>query len=92
MHASVHQCFTINWRDHDTQIPSAAYISLDGCQVSGRFLWGTGDASRSGVRSGPSSERPFTFAEIGDGSECACCTRHVTKLLRLTHAFFVSSQ
>ncbi|TDL24874.1 hypothetical protein BD410DRAFT_785599 [Rickenella mellea] len=56
--------FSIHWQDHGSQIPSAAYISLDGCTVSGRFLWGSGATFRSGVRSGPCTERPFSFAKI----------------------------
>ncbi|KAA1469445.1 hypothetical protein DENSPDRAFT_604044 [Dentipellis sp. KUC8613] len=63
--------FVVNWRDTGTKIDSAAYISLDGFKVAGYFLFGEGATCRTGVRTGPSAERPFTFADVDDGKGAA---------------------
>ncbi|KAG0699642.1 hypothetical protein DFH29DRAFT_935698 [Suillus ampliporus] len=55
--------FSIHWRDEGTQVHSCTFISLDGYVVPGRFLFGEGTASRNGIRTGPSTERPFVFAQ-----------------------------
>ncbi|KAI0046161.1 hypothetical protein FA95DRAFT_1560425 [Auriscalpium vulgare] len=54
--------FTIHWSDLGSGIDSAAYITLDGFKVPGRFLFGQGETKRTGVRTGQNSERPFVFA------------------------------
>ncbi|EIM90332.1 uncharacterized protein STEHIDRAFT_119354 [Stereum hirsutum FP-91666 SS1] len=58
--------FTIHWRDRGSGIASASYIELDGVTVPGKFLYGSGTSFRSGVRTGPESERPFSFAKVPD--------------------------
>ncbi|KAJ3490214.1 hypothetical protein NLI96_g1571 [Meripilus lineatus] len=60
--------FTVHWRDNGGGIDTAAYIYLDGFVVPGHFLYGSGEAERSGIRSSPIHERPFTFAKVGRGS------------------------
>ncbi|CAK5277623.1 unnamed protein product [Mycena citricolor] len=57
------QKFTVHWKDHADSY-KANQVTLDGLVVPGRFLFGQGEASRGGVRSGPASERPFTFSTI----------------------------
>lgn len=64
------QSFTIHWRDRGSGVASAAYIELDGVTVPGKFLHGNGQTFRSGVRTGPESERPFVFAKVPDSSAC----------------------
>ncbi len=59
--------FTVHWRDHGGGVDSASYIYLDGYLVPGRFIFGIGDAQRSGARVGPALERPFTFAKAEGG-------------------------
>lgn len=66
------KAFVIHWQDQGSRIDTAAYITLDGFVVSGRFLFGEGHASRSGVRTGPSSERPFLFSKVNEGPSLAC--------------------
>jgi hypothetical protein len=58
------QKFTVFWKDHGGKVDSCAFVSLDGLVVPGRFLFGTGEASRSGVRSSATTERPFVFQKI----------------------------
>jgi len=58
------QAFTVYWRDHGGKIDTCAFITLDGFVVPGRFLFGTGVACRQGVRTGPSTERPFVFQKV----------------------------
>jgi len=63
--------------------------------VPGRFLFGTGVASRRGVRSGPSTEKPFVFSKIeekGDegsseaaGKEVGTITLRVKRVERIGH-------
>ena len=43
---------------------TAGYITCDGFLCAGRYLDGHGETMRSGVRSGPITERPFVFADI----------------------------
>ncbi|KDQ33459.1 hypothetical protein PLEOSDRAFT_152889 [Pleurotus ostreatus PC15] len=47
-------------------IDSCGFITLDGLVVPGRFLFGSGTASRAGVRSGPNTEKPFVFLRVGE--------------------------
>jgi hypothetical protein len=62
------QTFRVHWRDEGSKIDTAAYITLDGYKVPGRYLWGKGETSRGGIRTGPNTERPFTFANFDEGS------------------------
>ncbi|KAJ8586104.1 hypothetical protein M405DRAFT_744160 [Rhizopogon salebrosus TDB-379] len=55
--------FSIHWKDAGTNVHSCTFITLDGFVVPGRFLFGEGSASRDGIRTGPSTERPFVFAQ-----------------------------
>ncbi|KAI0032216.1 hypothetical protein K488DRAFT_16932, partial [Vararia minispora EC-137] len=55
------QVFAVCWQDLGTGFDTAAYIHIDGTIVPGRFLFGQGVAWRTGVRTGPQTERPFTF-------------------------------
>ncbi|KAL1741317.1 hypothetical protein HDZ31DRAFT_45700 [Schizophyllum fasciatum] len=55
--------FTIVWRDLGSGFKTAGYIYLDGVVVPGRFLDGSGETFRTGVRSGKGSERPFIFSQ-----------------------------
>lgn len=66
------KAFVVHWRDEGSQIDTAAYITLDGFVVSGRFLFGQGHASRGGVRTGVSSERPFVFSKVDEGWLLSC--------------------
>ncbi|KDQ60960.1 hypothetical protein JAAARDRAFT_124211 [Jaapia argillacea MUCL 33604] len=59
--------FTVHWRDHGGKVDTAAFITLDGFVISGRFLFGDGEASREGIRTGPNTERPFVFRRVRDG-------------------------
>ncbi|KAG2158235.1 uncharacterized protein EDB93DRAFT_1120537 [Suillus bovinus] len=61
--SEVGKSFSVYWRDEGTKKHSCAFITLDGFVVPGRFLFGEGEAWRSGVRSGPQTERPFMFAQ-----------------------------
>jgi len=63
------KAFVVHWRDDGSKIDTAAYITLDGFVVSGRFLFGQGKASRGGVRTGVSSERPFVFSKVDEEKE-----------------------
>lgn len=63
------QRFSIHWRDEGGGIDTAAYINLDGTVVSGRFLFGHGEASRDGFRTGATTERPFMFMKVDESSE-----------------------
>jgi len=60
--------FAVNWEDQGTGIDSAAYITLDGFKVPGRYLFGRGIAWRTGVRTGPTTERPFAFGAVDGGA------------------------
>ncbi|KAF7294793.1 hypothetical protein MIND_01017000 [Mycena indigotica] len=62
------QNFSVHWKDHGGKVDTASFIYLDGLAVPGRFLFGEGEASRSGVRSSPTSERPFVFQELAEDS------------------------
>lgn len=64
---AVFTCLNSCRRDHDSGIDSAAFIILDGMTIPGRFLFGEGEASRSGVRTGASTERPLVFADVREG-------------------------
>ncbi|KAF9500483.1 hypothetical protein BDN71DRAFT_1427350 [Pleurotus eryngii] len=71
--------FAVFWRDNTDPAPapehpaqpidSCGFITLDGLVVPGRFLFGTGTASRAGVRSGPNTEKPFVFLKVGEEEE-----------------------
>ncbi|KAF7363610.1 hypothetical protein MSAN_01018100 [Mycena sanguinolenta] len=63
------QKFSVCWKDHGGKVDSCGFISLDGLTVPGRFLFGTGEASRSGVRSSATTERPFIFQNIEEGED-----------------------
>ncbi|KZT09531.1 uncharacterized protein LAESUDRAFT_646868 [Laetiporus sulphureus 93-53] len=58
--------FSVHWADQGTNVDSATYIKLDGFTVPGRFLFGKGQAQRSGVRVGDDSERPFQFSRVDE--------------------------
>ncbi|KAJ7097743.1 hypothetical protein B0H15DRAFT_822419 [Mycena belliarum] len=58
------QKFSVHWKDHGGKVDSCAFISLDGLVVPGRFLFGSGEASREGVRSSATTERPFIFQTL----------------------------
>ncbi|KAJ7087840.1 hypothetical protein C8R44DRAFT_819945 [Mycena epipterygia] len=58
------QKFSVHWKDHDGKVDSCSFISLDGLVVPGRFLFGTGETFRQGVRSSKSTERAFVFQKI----------------------------
>lgn len=73
--------FSVHWRDHGSNVHTCSFISLDGFVVPGRFLYGTGSASREGVRSGPTSERPFIFAEYRDASSSGDCNRNAGTIM-----------
>lgn len=73
--------FSVHWRDHGSNVHTCSFISLDGFVVPGRFLYGTGSASREGVRSGPTSERPFIFAEYRDPSSSGDCNRNAGTIM-----------
>ncbi|KAG6332672.1 hypothetical protein ID866_6417 [Astraeus odoratus] len=55
--------FSVHWKDQGSNVQTCSFISLDGFVVPGRFLYGSGGTSREGVRTGPTTERPFIFAE-----------------------------
>ena len=61
------QTFRVHWRDEGSKVDTAAYITLDGYKVPGRYLWGKGETSRGGIRTGPNTERPFTFDNFDEG-------------------------
>lgn len=61
------QKFSVHWADQGTNVDSATYIKLDGFTVPGRFLFGKGQAQRSGVRVGDDLERPFQFSRVDEG-------------------------
>jgi hypothetical protein len=50
-------------------VDTCGYIMLDGYLAPGRFLYGEGMAWRGGVRSGPTSERPFVFQQADENGE-----------------------
>lgn len=58
------QQFSVHWEDLGSGVDSASFITLDGCTVPGQFLYGSGAAQRSGVRSSPNTERPFMFTQV----------------------------
>ncbi|KAN0140936.1 hypothetical protein V8E53_001380 [Lactarius tabidus] len=60
------ETFRVHWRDEGSRIDTAAYITLDGYKVPGHYLWGKGETSRGGIRTGPNTERPFTFANVDE--------------------------
>lgn len=66
------KAFSIHWSDEGGEIDTAAYITLDGFKVPGRFLFGKGTATRSGVRTGVDAERPFVFANLDDAGTPQC--------------------
>ncbi|KAJ7724457.1 hypothetical protein DFH07DRAFT_1067029 [Mycena maculata] len=58
------QKFKIYWKDHGGKVDSCAFITLDGVVVPGRFLFGSGETFRQGVRSSVNTERPFVFQKV----------------------------
>jgi hypothetical protein len=62
------QKFSVHWKDHGGKVDSCSFISLDGLVVPGRFLFGSGDTFRQGVRSSTTTERPFVFQKIEQGA------------------------
>jgi len=58
------QKFSVHWKDHGGKVDSCSFISLDGLVVPGRFLFGSGETFRQGVRSSTTTERPFVFQKI----------------------------
>jgi hypothetical protein len=69
------QTFRVHQRDEGSRINTAAYITLDGYKVPGYYLWGKGETSRGGIRTGSDTERPFTFANFNEGSLLCFCSR-----------------
>ncbi|GLB34829.1 hypothetical protein LshimejAT787_0203940 [Lyophyllum shimeji] len=68
--------FAVHWQDHGGKVDTCAFITLDGFVVPGRFLFGEGVASRQGVRTSPTTERPFVFRKVDEtasetSSECS---------------------
>ncbi|KIK98724.1 hypothetical protein PAXRUDRAFT_87355, partial [Paxillus rubicundulus Ve08.2h10] len=71
--SEVGKSFSVHWKDEGTDVNSCSFISLDGFVVPGRFLFGHGETSRDGIRTGPMTERPFIFAEqVGRASVGEC--------------------
>ncbi|KAJ7632810.1 hypothetical protein FB45DRAFT_913559 [Roridomyces roridus] len=62
------QKFIVHWKDHGTGVDTCAFISLDGLPIPGRYLFGTGQTYRGGVRSGENTERPFMFHKVEEDS------------------------
>jgi hypothetical protein len=66
-HFSLHrfnpiQNFAVHWRDNGSKIDTMAYIHLDGqAIVPGRFLFGSGETKRDGMRTSSTTQRPFMF-------------------------------
>ncbi|KAI9459412.1 hypothetical protein BJY52DRAFT_1265527 [Lactarius psammicola] len=60
------ETFRVHWKDEGSKVDTAAYITLDGYKVPGHYLWGKGETSRGGIRTGPNTERPFTFANFDE--------------------------
>jgi len=58
--------FAVHWQDHGGQVDTCSFITLDGFVVPGRFLFGDGVASRQGVRTSSSTERPFIFQKVDE--------------------------
>jgi hypothetical protein len=56
--------FTINWCDSGSGIDSQSFIELDGIVLPGKYIYGHGQAKRSGVRTGDQTEKPFAFKQI----------------------------
>ncbi|KAH8116821.1 hypothetical protein DFH11DRAFT_1467398, partial [Phellopilus nigrolimitatus] len=56
--------FIVHWADMGSRTFTSGYILLDGQKTPGRFLGGFGETFRTGARSGPATERLFTFADI----------------------------
>lgn len=67
------QPFTVHWRDHGTRQTTCSFITLDGENVPGRYLFGEGVASRKGIRCPETEdkERPFMFSEYNTLSSMA---------------------
>ncbi|KAF8228487.1 hypothetical protein L208DRAFT_243632 [Tricholoma matsutake] len=63
------QTFTVFWKDHGGKVDTCAFITLDGFVVPGRFLFGEGVASREGVRTSKTTERPFMFQNVDETEE-----------------------
>ncbi|KAH0583727.1 hypothetical protein H2248_009334 [Termitomyces sp. 'cryptogamus'] len=61
--------FSVYWQDHGGQVDTCSFITLDGLVVPGRFLFGCGTASRQGVRTSLSTERPFVFQKVDQAVE-----------------------
>ncbi|RDB21144.1 hypothetical protein Hypma_011733 [Hypsizygus marmoreus] len=60
--------FSVFWRDNGGNVETCSFITLDGLVVPGRFLAGSGTTSREGVRTSPTSERPFVFQKVNETS------------------------
>jgi hypothetical protein len=77
--------FSVYWRDHDNYVDTCSFIDLDGFVVPGRFLFGTGVAFRSGVRTGTATERPFTFATVEEAGEHSNSQLNIFQKTHATH-------
>ncbi|KAF8274367.1 hypothetical protein EI94DRAFT_1713258 [Lactarius quietus] len=64
------QAFRVHWRDEGSRVDTAAYTTLDGYK---------GETSRGGIRTGPNTERPFTFANFDEGSQFLMPPHSVSK-------------
>ncbi|KAF5380992.1 hypothetical protein D9615_004073 [Tricholomella constricta] len=60
--------FAVHWKDHGGKVDSCSFITLDGFVVPGRFLFGNGEASRQGVRTSATTERPFVFQKVDEAA------------------------
>ena len=60
--------FTINWCDTGSGIDSQSFIELDGIVLPGKYIYGHGQARRTGVRTGDHTEKPFVFNKIDRSS------------------------
>ncbi|EAU88761.2 hypothetical protein CC1G_01134 [Coprinopsis cinerea okayama7 len=65
------QSFTVWWQDHGGKVDTCSFILLDGLAVPGRFLFGEGVSSRSGLRSSHMTEKPFVFTKVPQEEDSA---------------------
>ncbi|TFK30088.1 hypothetical protein FA15DRAFT_630990 [Coprinopsis marcescibilis] len=63
------QTFKVWWHDHGGKVDTCSFVVLDGLVVPGRFLFGEGVASRSGIRASHMTEKPFIFTKVPQKSE-----------------------
>ncbi|KAF8201555.1 hypothetical protein BJ912DRAFT_945663 [Pholiota molesta] len=61
------QKFTVWWTNLDGSAGICTFITLDGCRVPGKILYGVGTACRSGARVTGNAQRPFVFKDQIEG-------------------------